>query len=72
VSCVICGKWDCKEHVGYKGQRYEVRAQKIEGGAAFVVGWTNDADGGGAREGGVAQSFVDRRSRLRLEREERL
>jgi hypothetical protein len=43
MSCVLCGKWDCKDHVGYKGQRYEVRY--IDGdGVEQVMGWTNDAN----------------------------
>lgn len=45
MSCVICGKWNCTDHVGYKGQRYEVRVRK-QNGVASPYGWTDEADGG--------------------------
>lgn len=49
MSCVVCGKWGCKDHVGYKGQRYEVRARRDDG-VGFPVGWTNEPDGGAIAE----------------------
>jgi hypothetical protein len=49
MSCVVCGRSGCTAHVGYKGQRYEVRARG-ENGVGFPVGWTNQADGGAIAE----------------------
>ena len=45
MSCLMCGDWACKKHVGYKGQRYEVRYTDSEG-KDCLFGWTNDAEGG--------------------------
>jgi hypothetical protein len=44
VSCVICGKWGCTEHVGNKGLRYEVRF--IDGNKQErVFGWAGSLEG---------------------------
>ncbi len=44
MSCVICGHWNCDAHVGYKGQKYEVRFTEL--GRVRVYGWTDDPTGG--------------------------
>lgn len=46
MSCIVCGKWGCTEHVGDKGLRYEVRF-KDSNGEEHTLGWTDDPAGGG-------------------------